>query len=100
MPIYIPFSVSKQHEHVYDSVATQPLPTRVRDHPVKKSTSNDNDIVMDANPAYGEGFRTACKTVQAIDDGEYETVDTQTRQVKAADITMVNNPAYAETTFT
>ena len=55
---------------------------------------------MDTNPAYGEGFRTAGKTIKAGDDGEYETVDTQTKQIKAADITMVSNPAYAETTFT
>ena len=99
---YTSFRVTEQHEHVYDHVETKALPTRIRDHPltVKKSTSNDNDIVMDANPAYGVGFRTASKTIKAGDDGEYETVDTQTRQVKAADITMVNNPAYAETTFT
>ena len=57
-----------------------------RDHSIKKSASNDNDIVMDANPVHGEGFCTAGKTVKAIDDGEYETVDTQTRQVKGAEI--------------
>jgi len=83
-------------------VATKKLPTRVRDYPVtvKKSASNDKDIVMDTNPAYGVGFRTADKTIKAGDDREYETVDTQSRQVKTADVKMITNPAYAETTFT
>ena len=81
-------------------MATKALPTRAYDHTVKKLASNDKDIVMDTNPAYGVGFRTAGKTIKADDDGEYETVDTQSRQVKTADVKMITNPAYAETTFT
>ena len=94
------FSVTKRHEHVYDYVTTKPLTTGGRDHPVEKFASNDNDIVMDVNPAYGEGIRFADKTIKAGNDAEYEVVDTQSRQIKTADIKLVKNPAYVETTFT
>ena len=94
------FSVTKQHEHVYDYVTTKPLTTGGHEHPVEKSASNDNDIVMDVNPAYGEGIHFADKTIKAGNDAEYEVVDTQSRQITTADIKLVKNPAYAETTFT
>ena len=94
LPLY-PCSVSKQH--VYEYVTTKPLTTG---RPVDKSASNDNDIVLEANPAYGEGIHFADKTIKAGNDAEYEVVDTQSRQIKTDDIKLVKNPAYAETTFT
>ena len=95
-----PYSVTKQHQHVHDYVTTKPLTSGGRGRPIEKSASNDNDIVMDVNPAYGEGIRFADKTIKADNDAEYEIVDTQSRQRKTADIKLVKNPAYAETTFT
>ena len=90
-------SVTKQHEHVYDYVTTKPLTIGGRDRSVEKSASNDNDIVLDVN---SEGIRFADKTIKAGNDAEYEVVDTQSRQINTADIKLVKNPAYAETTFT
>ena len=53
---------------------------------------------MDVNPAYGDFTNNTIKSDE--DTGvEYEVVDTQTRQVKADDIKMDKNPAYAETKF-
>ena len=85
---------------MYEYVSTKPLTTGGRGGPVEKSASNDNDIVLDANPAYGEGMRFADKTIKAGNDAEYEVVDTQSRQIKTDDIKLVKNPAYAETKFT
>ena len=63
---------------------------------VKKSPSSN--IAMDVNPAYGDFTNDTIKSDE--DTGvEYEVVDTQTRQVKADDIKMDKNPAYAETKF-
>ena len=98
LPLY-PCSVSKQHENVYEYVPTKPLTTARRGHPIEKFASNDNDTVLEANPAYGERICFANKTIEAGNDAEYEVVDTQSRQMKT-DIKLVNNPAYAETTFT
>ena len=95
-----PCSVTKQHQHVYDDVTTKPSTTGGCDRPVEKSAFNDNDIVLDVNPAYREGIRFADKTIKADNDAEYEVVDTQSRQIKTTDIKLVKNPAYAETTFT
>ena len=86
-------SVSKQN--IYEYVTTKPLTTGRQ---VEKSASNDNDIVLGANPAYGEGITD--KTIKAGNDAEYEVVDTQSRQIKTDDIKLVKNPAYAETKFT
>ena len=85
---------------MYECVPTKPLTTGGRDRPVEKSASNDNDIVLDANQAYGEGIRFTDKTIKAGNDAEYEVVDTQSRRIKTDDIKLVKNPAYAETTFT
>ena len=100
-----PYSVTKQHdtkqhEHVYDYVVTKPLATGAHDRSVKKSPSSGNDIVMDVNPAYGEGMHFADKTIKPNDNAEYEVVDTQSRQSKSAEIKIIPNPAYAETKFT
>lgn len=46
----------------------KPLTTLVHNRSVEKSTSSNDDIVMDVNPAYGE------RTVKANDDAEYEVV--------------------------
>ena len=78
-----PYSVTKQHQHVYDYVTTKPLTSGGHGRPVEN-----------VNPAYGEGIRFA------DNDAEYEIMDTQSRQRKTADIKLVKNPAYAETTFT
>ena len=51
---------------------------------------------MDINPAYEEATN---KSVKANEDAEYETVDSQCRQIKTDDIKMAKNPAYAETKF-
>lgn len=51
---------------------------------------------MDVNPAYGD-------VTNNTDDNaslEYEDMEPQLRQIKTDDITMVRNPAYAETKFT
>ena len=97
--IVIFFSVTnyKQGQHVYDYVTTQPLTTRAYNQPVKKLSSNNDNIVMDINPAYEEATN---KSVKANEDAEYETVDSQCRQIKTDDIKMAKNPAYAETKFT
>ena len=63
---------------------------------VKKSPSSN--IAMDVNPAYGNFTSNTIKTDEDMDQ-EYEAVDTQTRRVKADDIKMDKNPAYAETKF-
>ena len=89
-------SVTKRQQHVYDYVMTKPLTTRVHDRSVKKSTSSNDDIVMDVNPAYGE--RTVY--IKAHDDAEYEVVDYQSQQTKTDDVKMDINPAYAEIKFT
>ena len=94
LPLY-PCSVSKQHENMYEYVTTKPITTG---RPVEKSASNDNDIVLEANPAYDEGITD--KTIKAGNDAEYEVMDTQSRQIKTDDIKLVKNPAYAETKFT
>ena len=99
MPLY-PCSVSKQHENAYEYVTTKPLTTGGRGRSVEKSASNDNDIVLEANPAYDQGIHFADQTIKADNDAEYEIVDTQSRQIKTDDIKLVKNPAYAETTFT
>ena len=52
---------------------------------------------MDVNPAYSEETPF---TNRSTKDSEYEVVDTQSRQIKADDIKMDINPAYAETKFT
>ena len=52
---------------------------------------------MDVNPAYSE---ETLSTNRSNKDSEYEIVDAQTRQIKADDIKMDINPAYAETKFT
>ena len=44
---------------MHEYVATEPLPTEVCHRPIKKSVSNGDDIVMDANPAYVEGSLSA-----------------------------------------
>ena len=88
-----------QHENVYESAPTKILTTGGHGHPVEKHASND-DIVLEANPAYDQGIRFADKTIKAGNDAEYEVVDTQSRQIKTDDINMVKNPAYAEATFT
>ena len=95
-----PCSVSKQHENMYEYIPTKPLTTGGHGRSVEKSASNDNDIVLEANPAYGEGIRFASQTIKADNDAEYEVVDTQSRQIKTDDIKLVKNPAYAETKFT
>ena len=87
----------KQEQHVYDYVTTQPLTTRAYNQPVKKSSSNNDDIAMDINPAYEEATN---RSVKANEDAEYETVDSQCRQIKTDDVEMAKNPAYAETNFT
>ena len=99
LPLY-PCSVSKQHENAYEYIPTKPLTTGGRGHPVEKSASNDNDIVLEANPAYDQGIHFADQTIKADNDAEYEVVGTQSRQIKTDDIKLVKNPAYAETTFT
>ena len=53
----------------------QSLTTGGCGHPVKKSTFNDNDIVMDVNLAYGEGIHFASRYIEAGNDAEYEVVD-------------------------
>ena len=94
---YIPSSVTKQQQqqqqHVYDYVTTKPL---THDHPVKKVSSDNNDIVMDENPAYDKG---TLFTNESSKDVEYEVVNSQSRKMKTDDIKMVENPAYAETRF-
>ena len=90
-PLYI-FSVTKQHEHEHEYFTTKPLPTQIR---VKELVSNDDDMVMDANPAYVEGFPSANKVTEAGDDGEYEIVENPFRQTKKADV-IVKNPAYVD----
>ena len=52
---------------------------------------------MDIYPAYEEATN---KSVKANEDAEYETVDSQCRQIKTDDVEMAKNPAYAETKFT
>ena len=122
---YTCYSVTKEKEHIYDYVAPKPFTTshEVYDHPVKKSSSNNDivmdDIVMDVNPAYdeetnetkeanddaqyevmdtcGEETHFANETNEANDDVQYEAMDTQSRQMN---IKMDTNPAYAETKFT
>ena len=96
---YTLFRASKQHENIYDCVTTKPF-TGGHGHPVENSTSNDNDIVLQANPVYNEGIHFVDQNIKAGNDAEYEVVDTQSRQIKTDDITLVENPAYAETTFT
>ena len=90
-------SVTKQQQHVYDYISTKPLATGVHNRQIKKlSYSNDDNIVMDVNPAYGDFASNSVKT----DEEEYEVVDTQSRQIKTEDdIEMIRNPAYAETKF-
>ena len=90
------YSVTKQQQHVYDYISTKPLATGVYNHQVKRLLySNDDNVVMDLNPAYGDFARNSVKT----DEEEYEVVDIQSRQIKTDDITIVRNPAYAETKF-
>ena len=91
------YSVTKEQQHVYDYVATKPLATKAYDRPVKKSSSANDDIVMDVNPAYVEGTFFANKTNKANDDAQYEIVNTRSRQIN---IKMDTNPAYAEIKFT
>ena len=95
------YSVTKQQQqHVYDYISTKPIATGVYNRQVKKSPSSiDDKIVMDVNPAYGDFTNNSIITDE--DTGlEYEVVDPQTRRVKTDNnITMVRNPAYAETKF-
>ena len=93
------FSVTKQHANVHEYVATETLSTQVHNRSTKKSASNNNDIVMDANPAYVEGFLNDNRAPEAGDDGEYEIVENPFRQAKAVDI-VLKNPGYDETMFT
>ena len=52
---------------------------------------------MEINPAYEEATN---KSVKANKDAEYETVDSQCRQIKTTvDIEIAINPTYAETKF-
>jgi len=97
--IIIPSSVTKQQQqqqHVYDYVTTKPF---THDHTVKKVSSNNNDIVMDENPAYDKGTLFTNESSKTNEDVEYEVVNPQSRQTKTDDIKMVENPAYAETRF-
>ena len=89
--IILLYSITKQQQeqqHVYDYIATKPL----------SPSSNDDNIAMDINPAYGDFTNNTIKTDEDMDQ-EYEVVDTQTRQVKTDDVKIVTNPAYAETKF-
>ena len=95
------YSVTKQQQqqHVYDYISTKPLATGVYNRQVKKSpSSNDDNIAMDVNPAYGDFTNNTIKTDEDMDQ-EYEVMDIQTRQVKTDDVKIVTNPAYAETKF-
>ena len=85
---------------MYDFIATKPLSTGEYDHPIKKSTSSNDDIEMDVNPAYGERTIFTNNSTKAKEDAEYEVVDSQSRRTKTDDIKMDVNPAYAETKFT
>ena len=81
------YSITKQQQqHIYDYIATKRL----------SPSSNDDNIAMDVNPAYGDFTNN---TIKINEDTEYEVVDIQTRQVKTDDIKIVTNPAYAETKF-
>jgi len=98
--LYPPSSVTKE-QHIYDYVTTKPL---THDHPVKKVSSNNNDIVIDENPVYGKGTLFNNECIKANEDVEYEVVeyevvDPQPRQIKTDDIKMDKNPAYVETRF-
>ena len=74
-----------------------PLATGVYNRQVNKSTSSNNDnIAMDVNPAYDD-FTSNTDEDASL---EYEVMEPQCRQIKTDDITMVRNPAYAETKFT
>ena len=87
--IILLYSITKQQQqHVYDYIPTKSL----------SPSSNDDNIVMDVNPAYGDFTNNTIKTDENM-DREYEAVDTQTRQVKTDDVKIVTNPAYAETKF-
>ena len=98
MTCFCSVAKQQQRQHIYDYVVTNPLATRVHNHPVKRSASNINDdIAMDVNPAYGTG---AYFTNKGTEDVEYEVVDSQSRQMKTDKIKMDINPAYAETKFT
>ena len=85
----VTYSITKQQQqHVYDYIPTKSL----------SPSSNDDNIVMDVNPAYGDFTNNTIKTDENM-DREYEAVDTQTRRVKTDDVKIVTNPAYAETKF-
>ena len=86
--IILLYSITKQQQHVYDYIPTKSL----------SPSSNDDNIVMDVNPAYGDFTKNTIKTDENM-DREYEAVDTQTRRVKTDDVKIVTNPAYAETKF-
>ena len=85
---------------MYEYIPTKPLTAAGRGRSVEKSASNDNDIVLEANPAYDQGIHFADQTIKAGNDAEYEIVGIQSRQIKTDDIKLVENPAYAETKFT
>jgi len=100
MKLLYPSSVTKQQlqqqQHVYDCVMTKPV---THNHSVKKVSSNNNNIVMDENPAYDKGTLFTNECIKANEDVEYEVVDPQSRQTKTDDIKVDKNPAYVETRF-
>ena len=73
----------QQQQHVYDYVPTKPL----------SPSSNDDNIVMDVNPVYGD-FTNNTVTNDEDTDLEYEVVDAKTRGVNTNVIKIVKNPAY------
>ena len=97
-------SVSKQQrQHAYDCVSTKPIPTGVYNHQVNRSSSrNDQNIAMNVNPTYSDLTNNTYNNVNVDEDTglDYAVVEPRSRHIKTDGITMVGNPAYAETKFT
>jgi len=70
MKLLYPSSVTKQQQqqqqqHVYNYVATKPL---THDHPVRGVSSNNNDILIVENSAYGKGTLFTNENIKANED--------------------------------
>ena len=72
-------------------------------HQVNRSSSrNDQNIAMNVNSTYSDLTNNTYNNVNIDEDTglDYAVVEPRSRHIKTDGITMVGNPAYAETKFT
>ena len=98
--LYLSSVTKQEQQHMYDYVST----TGVHDHSIKGIASNNNNVVVTANPSYDVGtlFTNKAITTNEYEEHTYEPVNSPSRQIASDDheTNVFHNPTYVETKFT